>query len=69
MPWLQGREGSNRGGHQTTDEIAQEAPTAYLALRRLDRLQAYGQQQADDLGLTEADVPRLIAETRRDSRS
>ena len=42
--------------------------TAYLALRRLNRLQEYGQRRADELGLTEADVPRLIAETRRETR-
>lgn len=32
------------------------------------RLQEYGQRRADELGLTEADIPRLIAETRRESR-
>jgi hypothetical protein len=53
---------------KTADEFTREALTAYLAVRRLDRLQAYGQQRADELGLTEADVPRLIAETRRESR-
>jgi hypothetical protein len=53
---------------KTTDEIARDALTAYLALRRLERLQEYGQQRADELGLTAADVPRLIAETRRESR-
>ncbi len=53
---------------KTADEITQDALTAYLALRRVDRLQEYGQQRADELGLTEADVPRLIAETRRESR-
>ena len=53
---------------KTTDEITRDALTAYLAFRRLDRLQEYGQRRADELGLTEADVPRLIAETRRESR-
>lgn len=53
---------------KTTDEIAQDALTTFLALRRLDRLQEYGQRRADELGLTEADIPRLIAETRRESR-
>lgn len=53
---------------KTTDEIAQDALTAYLALRRLDRLQDYGRQQAEELGLTEADIPRLIAESRNESR-
>lgn len=53
---------------KTTDDITRDALTAYLALRRLDRLQQYGQQRADELGLTEADVPRLIADTRGESR-
>jgi hypothetical protein len=53
---------------KTTDEIAQDALTAYLALRRLDRLQEYGQRRADELGLTEADVLRLVADARRESR-
>ena len=53
---------------KTTDEITQDALTAYLALRRLDRLQEYGQRRAEELGLTEADIPRLIAKTRRESR-
>jgi hypothetical protein len=57
-----------RAEGKTTDDIARDALTAYLALRRLDRLQQYGQQRADELGLTEADVPRLIADTRGESR-
>ena len=48
--------------------FTRDALTAYLALRQLDRLQEYGQQRAGELGLTEADVPRLIAETLRESR-
>jgi predicted transcriptional regulator len=53
---------------KTTDEITRDALIAYLALRQLDRLQEYGQQRANGLGLTEADIPRLIAESRRESR-
>lgn len=53
---------------KTTDEIARDALTVYLALRQLDRLQEYGQQRAGELGLTEADIPRLIAESRKESR-
>src|SRR3979411_902765 len=47
----------------TADQIANEAMKRYLALRRLDRLQRYGQKRAEELGITEDDVPRLIAET------
>lgn len=53
---------------KTTDETTRDALAAYLALRQLDRLQGYGQQSADELGLTEADVPRLVSETRKESR-
>ncbi len=53
---------------KTTDEITRDALIAYLALRQLDRLQEYGQQRANELGLTEADIPRLIAESRIESR-
>jgi hypothetical protein len=53
---------------KTTDEITRDALIAYLAVRQLDRLQEYGQQRANELGLTEADIPRLIAEARRESR-
>lgn len=52
----------------TADEIANEAMTRYLAVRRLDRLQRYGQKRAEELGITEDDVPRLIAESRAERR-
>jgi hypothetical protein len=52
----------------TADEIANEAAKRYLALRRLDRLQRYGQKRAEELGITEDDVPRLIAESRAERR-
>ena len=52
----------------TADEIANEAMKRYLALRRLDRLQRYGQKRAEELGITEDDVPRLIAESRAERR-
>ena len=52
----------------TADAIANEAMKRYLAVRRLDRLQRYGQKQAEELGITEDDVPRLIAESRAERR-
>ena len=52
----------------TADEIANEATKRYLALRRLDRLQRYGQKRAEELNITEDDVPRLIAESRAERR-
>ena len=52
----------------TADEIANEAMKRYLPLRRLDRLQRHGQKRAEELGITEDDVPRLIAESRAERR-
>jgi hypothetical protein len=52
----------------TADEIANEAVKRYLAVRRVDRLQRYGQKRAEELGITEDDVPRLIAESRAERR-
>jgi hypothetical protein len=52
----------------TADQIANEATKRYVALRRLDRLQRYGQKRAEELGITEDDVPRLIAESRAERR-
>ena len=52
----------------TADQIANEATKRYLALRRLDRLQRYGQKRAEELGITEDDVPRLIAESLAERR-
>src|SRR3954452_8270716 len=53
---------------KTADELANEAATRYLALRRLDRLRRYGQRRAEELGITEEDIPRLIAECRAEQR-
>ena len=53
---------------RTSDELANEAAQRYLALRRLDRLQRYGQKRAQELGITEEDIPRLIAESRAENR-
>jgi hypothetical protein len=53
---------------KTTDEIAAEALRRYLAHRQLEELGQYGREQSSRLGYTEADVPRLIAESRREHR-
>jgi hypothetical protein len=53
---------------KTTDELAADALRRYLAHRKLDELGRYGREQARKLGYTEADVPRLIAESRREQR-
>jgi hypothetical protein len=53
---------------RTVTELLREAVEHYLENRRWQRLIAFGQEQARSLGLTEADVPRLIAEYREEKR-
>jgi predicted transcriptional regulator len=49
-------------------EIVREALERYLETRRWQRVLAYGEKQARKMGLTEADVPRLIEEYRQERR-
>lgn len=53
---------------RTADELVREAVERYLEDRRWRSLLAYGEERARFLGLTEADVPRLIAESRQEKR-
>ena len=48
------------------EEVLREAIERYLENRRWQQLLSYGEERARELGLTEADVPRLIAESRRE---
>jgi len=50
------------------EEVLREAIERYLRNRRWQRILAYGEERARALGLTEADVPRLIAEYRKEQR-
>lgn len=54
---------------RTSAELIQDAIERYLQDRRWQRLVAYGQARAHELGLSEADLPRLIAEARQELRS
>lgn len=54
--------------HRSSDDLVCEAVERYLKERRWQRLLAYGEQQARSPGLTDADVPRLIEEYRRERR-
>jgi hypothetical protein len=54
---------------KTTDELAADALQRYLAHRKLEELARYGRDQSRRLGYTEADVPRLIAESRQENRA
>jgi hypothetical protein len=49
-------------------DVLQDVIQRGLEDRRWKRVLDYGAQQAKRLGLTEADIPRLIAERRRESR-
>jgi hypothetical protein len=50
------------------DVFARVAAEAQKEGKTLQDLQQYGRQRASDLGLTEDDVPRLIAESRAERR-
>lgn len=54
---------------RSREELLREAVERYLRDRRWARLLAYGEQQARSLGLTDADVPRLVEEYRRQHQS
>ena len=43
---------------KTADELVNQAAKRYMALRRLDKLQRYDLQRAEDLGITEEDIAR-----------
>lgn len=53
---------------RTSDDLVREAVERYLKDRRWQRLLACGEEQARSLGLTDADVPRLIEEYRQGQR-
>lgn len=50
------------------EEMLREAIERYLRNRRWQRIFAYGEERARALGLTEEDIPRLIAESRQERR-
>jgi len=53
---------------KTPDQLADEAVAILLSRRRLENLIDFGQQQARDLGIREADVDQLISEVRSERR-
>ncbi|HEX3882070.1 MAG TPA: hypothetical protein VHW66_05385 [Stellaceae bacterium] len=53
---------------RTPSEVVGEALETYLKNRRWRRLLEMGQARARALGLTEDDLPRLIAESREEAR-
>ena len=55
--------------HRTREELLLEAVERYLRDRRWQRLLTYGQERALSLGLSDADVPRLIEQYRQERSS
>lgn len=55
--------------HRPAVEVLRDAVERYLDEQRWQRVLDYGASRATELGLTEADVPRLIAEARRGHRA
>jgi CopG family transcriptional regulator/antitoxin EndoAI len=53
-----------REENRTRSELIREALRRYIAERELRRLQRYGMERAQKLGLKEEDVQRLIDEHR-----
>ncbi len=45
-------------------EVLQDAVRRYVRQKRWQKIYAYGEERARALGLSEADIPRLIAESR-----
>ena len=54
--------------HRPPGELVRDAMERYKADRDWRRLRDYGAARAKELGLSEEDVPRLIAEARREQR-
>lgn len=52
--------------HRPTRDLLCEALERYLRERQWQKVFAYGEQRARELGLTEDDIPRLIAESRQE---
>ena len=55
-----------RAQDRTVSQVVAEAVGRYIKEVQWQSLKAYGRERALVLGLTEADVPRLIEESRRD---
>jgi len=55
-----------RAENRTPDELLEDAAELYLKNRRWQELLEFGEKNARNLGLTGEDVPRLIAEARRE---
>jgi predicted transcriptional regulator len=55
-----------RAQERTVPEVVSEAVDRYIKDKQWSALKQYGRAKSRELGLTEADVPRLIAESRQE---
>ena len=55
--------------NRTMSELVREALRQYEWSQFLRETQAYGRKRAEELGITEADVNRLIKESRQEQRA
>jgi hypothetical protein len=55
-----------RAQERTVDEVLGEAVDRYIKYKQWSALKVYGRAKSKELGLTERDVPRLIAESRQE---
>jgi hypothetical protein len=55
-----------RAQERTVDEVLGEAVDRYIKDKQWSALKVYGRAKSRELGLTERDVPRLIAESRQE---
>jgi len=60
------RAGKARAQERTLDEVLGEAVDRYIKDKQWSALKVYGRAKSRELGLTERDVPRLIAESRQE---
>jgi hypothetical protein len=57
-----------RAQHREPSELLEDAVRSYLKLQRLDTFVKKAEARARARGIRESDVPRLVAEVRRENR-
>ncbi len=68
-PLLAEIQSAARAEHRTVDEVLTDAVQRYVEDRSWTKLLDYGAEQAKALGVKEADVNRLIAESRAEQHN
>ena len=55
-----------RAQERSIDDVLADAVGRYIKDKQWEALKRYGRAKSQELGLSESDVPRLIAESRQD---